>query len=252
MNIINLKDIIGSGADKNAVGNKAYNLAILNNIGVPVAEGFVITVDTFIQIVIANNAIDELNNINNINYRNNVAKFRERIKTFHIPTDIFSEIKTKISDFGYPVIVRSSSHNEDSKESSMAGLYLSVGNVREEQELEQAILEVWASAYYNKFTHHEPIAVVIQKYYEAEAGGVIFSQNPIEGENYYGEYSLKGAEQVVDGMDNGEFELTADGDLLCNESILKNQSIKLANYIKIIKEEFKCEVDVEWLITGGN
>ncbi|SHJ54214.1 Pyruvate phosphate dikinase, PEP/pyruvate binding domain [Hathewaya proteolytica DSM 3090] len=245
MRIYNIRDIISEKVEPQIIGNKAYGLGILSNKNIKIADGFVIPVDFFYECVKYNNAEKYLKNIKD---KNNVSQFREIIKTFIIPKKIWSIIEENTTQIGYPVIARSSSTNEDCANSTMAGMYLSIGEINTLEHLKNSILDVWASAYYNYFSINTPIAIIIQRYFKSELGGVIFSKHPIGKDCYYGEYSMKGAEDVVDGKCNYSFEITEGNNLVNSDSYLKNYSNELGNIVKKIKEYFQCEVDIEWLI----
>lgn len=79
------------------------------------------------------------------------------------------------------LIVRSSAQNEDTAQSSNAGKFLSIGNVRGEQELLAAVKEVAAA-----MGENEENQVFIQPYLEhVELCGVAFTADPNTGGNYY-------------------------------------------------------------------
>lgn len=79
------------------------------------------------------------------------------------------------------LIVRSSAQNEDTAQSSNAGKFLSIGNVRGEQELLAAVKEVAAA-----MGENEENQIFIQPYLEhVELCGVAFTADPNTGGNYY-------------------------------------------------------------------
>lgn len=165
LEIYNIKNIIKDKVDAKIIGNKAYNLGRLYSKNIEVADGFVIPVDFFYECVKYNGAERYMKNTKD---KNNISQFREMIKTFTIPDEIWSMVEENIMEIGYPVIVRSSSINEDCGNSSMAGMFMSVSDVNDAEDLKKSILDVWASAYYNYFSINEPIAIIIQKYFKAE------------------------------------------------------------------------------------
>lgn len=80
-----------------------------------------------------------------------------------------------------PLIVRSSAKNEDTAASSNAGKFLSIGNVRGEQELLSAVKQVAAA-----MGENEENQIFIQPYLEdVEMSGVAFTVDPNTGGNYY-------------------------------------------------------------------
>lgn|GEM_PF-2726021 len=245
MSIINLADSDRENFVVSEVGNKAFNMALIKKCGLRAADGFVIPISAFEETVRDNNAEAQYRDCNG---ENDFVKLRELIKTFHLPQKILDELRAGMAKTGYPVIVRSSSPLEDGSRTSMAGMYLSVGNVSDEQALLAAIREVWASAFYNKCKEHKPLAVLIQSYHRAEVGGVIFSQNPFGRDAYYGEFSYGGAEKTVNGEENTGFELSEEGIEGQAPRALAEQSKALYRAVAVLRDELGCEVDVEWLI----
>lgn len=245
MSIISLQDIQSKGCPIEEVGNKAFYMSVIKNAGLRTSDGFVIPVSTFCETLKYNHADEQYDNCT---VENDFVKLREMIKTFAIHEDIWQEILFCVGVIGFPVIVRSSSPLEDGYESSMAGMYLSIGNVCDEAALADAIREVWASAFYNKTTEHKPLAILIQHYYSADIGGVIFSQNPFGGNLYYGEYAENSTEKAVNGEENIAFELGEDGIIGNVTEKLRAESNVLYNAINRLKDKLGGEVDVEWLL----
>ena len=89
-----------------------------------------------------------------------------------------------------PLAVRSSAVDEDGADASFAGQHLTLLNVRSPDDLGAALREIWWSANsdsvitYRKrvglFTRPS-IAVVVQSLLDPEVAGVMFTQNPING-----------------------------------------------------------------------
>jgi len=89
-----------------------------------------------------------------------------------------------------PLAVRSSAVDEDGADASFAGQHLTLLNVRSPDDLSAALREIWWSANsdsvitYRKrvglFTRPS-IAVVVQSLLDPEVAGVMFTQNPING-----------------------------------------------------------------------
>lgn len=231
-----------SRVDCQEVGNKAYNLLRIKESGFQVAEGFILPIPCFYEVVSFNQAMEQLKSLKKTNDK---VRFRERIRTFSFPKELWLEVMHFVAQIGFPLIVRSSSTFEDGTKSSMAGMFLSVSNVENEEELKKAILDVWGSAFYNRDHEHQPLAILIQSYHEAIIGGVLFSKSPYGGNSFYGEYSEGGAEKTVDGKQNVSFELERDG---TTTVALAGYGEKLADTIVSLREEFQTEVDMEWLI----
>lgn len=96
------------------------------------------------------------------------------------PSLILSEISKKGWE-NQALIVRSSDENEDNSQNSNAGKFLSIGNIRGEQAVKEAINLVFKSMGMEK---HK--VVFIQQYLEnVDISGVIFTLDPNTGGNYF-------------------------------------------------------------------
>jgi rifampicin phosphotransferase len=126
-------------------GSKAAHLARAASAGLPVLPGFVITTDGAADTVALRRAWDEL------------------------------------SDAGArPLVVRSSSPQEDTEESSLAGQFASVLDVRGWRAFRTAVRTVLDSAHRPDGTT-APMAVLVQPMLGARVGGVMFGADPVEG-----------------------------------------------------------------------
>jgi phosphohistidine swiveling domain-containing protein len=134
------------GADlPQLAGSKAANLARAARAGLPVLPGFVIPPDGGTDTVALRRAWHEL------------------------------------SDGGArPLVVRSSSPQEDTEESSLAGRFASVLDVRGWQDFRTAVRTVLDSAH-RPDGSTAPMAVLVQPMLAARAGGVMFGADPVEG-----------------------------------------------------------------------
>nr|WP_225858951.1 PEP/pyruvate-binding domain-containing protein [Streptomyces albicerus] len=87
----------------------------------------------------------------------------------------------ELSDGGSrPLVVRSSSPQEDTQESSLAGQFASVLDVRGRHEFRAAVRTVLDSAHRPDGTV-APMAVLVQPMLAARVGGVMFGADPVEG-----------------------------------------------------------------------
>jgi pyruvate,water dikinase len=148
------------------VGRKAFNLGLMAEIGLPVPRGFVITTRVF------------------------KASIGSPCGEIEIPADLRERIIAayRARDF-QGVAVRSSATLEDLPQASFAGIYISHLNVSSEEELLQAVeacyCSLWApaSASYRTSLGLEAdgaaMAVIVQEMIEAQAGGVIYTFDPV-------------------------------------------------------------------------
>ena len=93
---------------------------------------------------------------------------------------------------GAPLAVRSSAVDEDGAEASFAGQHVTLLNVRSAQELHDALREVWWSANSDSaITYRQrvglftrpSVGVVVQALLDPDVAGVMFTRNPISGDD---------------------------------------------------------------------
>jgi len=203
---------LNSFAKKEEVGNKAFVLMQLSRSNYNVPKGFVISTQ-----------VKEVENI-----KNEIKKY-------------FNEI---ISEF--PVIVRSSSPHEDSKNFSYAGQFKSILNVNSFDEMIKAIIEVKNSAFGNFGNYgkkrDEKIAVIVQKQINPQYSGVFFTQNPVSP-GFIIEYVKGHLGEMVSGKENS-YKITSLNSL--DKSFLELYKIG-----KQIEDYYDSPQDIEFIISEG-
>lgn len=164
------------------------------------------------------------------------------------PSAIISEI-SKRGWHNNPLIVRSSDEKEDGYENSNAGKFLSIGNIRSEKSLKEAIKSVFKSMGMEK---HK--VVFIQPYLEkVDISGVIFTLDPNTGGNYfvinYDENSGR-TDTVTNGTGEKLNTLYVFKDK--NSSFEKKEFKRLIDLCFELEDYFKCNhLDVEFAIKDG-
>ncbi len=197
------------------VGGKGANMGEMIHIGMPVPPGFIVTTAAFeklIQIHGIRDKIKAMLDTINVEDTNMLMSTSQKIKELIISQDFPNEIKTEIIDFYKKlssigkdsasitgltesdaafVAVRSSATAEDLPGASFAGQQASFLNVKDEENLIEAVKKCWASLYEpraifyrKKHDFKNPsIAVIIQKMIDSDKSGVIFTVDPTSGEN---------------------------------------------------------------------
>jgi len=165
--------------DPSFTGAKAANLAIARHAGLPVLPGMVLTT-----------AWDHTG-------WSHPSRFGE-----HSPAR--TAWRSMSDDGARPVVVRSSSTNEDGGTSSMAGVFASVLDVADPGSFVGAVDEVLASARHALIAD-APMAVLVQPQLDAQWGGVLFGADPITGRTDRLLVSAVegGPDRLVSGLDDG-------------------------------------------------
>jgi len=284
------------------VGGKGASLARLSGAGFPVPGGFHISTEAYRAFVAANGLYDfVMETVQNTTGADPALleaasqSIRERFLQSEIPGEIVSAIRLayRALDGSKPVAVRSSATAEDLPEASFAGQQETFLNIRGEEALFNAVKKCWASlwtaravAYRNKNrVDHSAVAlaVVVQELVFADAAGILFTANPING--HRDEILINAAwglgEAVVSGAvtpdtivvkkdsgkvmqrkiaaklvmttrtDSGTLESPVPDELKLKPAIDTAQSLKLAQMGKKIEALYGMPMDVEWALAGG-
>lgn len=189
-----------------AFGGKSANLGEVLNArlpGIVVPNGFTIPFyyyDEFLKTSKLEDAIYALLNdkkfVHDPAYRREqLVKLRASIQTAKFPDALRAQVLRRVQrEFpGKGLFVRSSSNSEDLPNFSGAGLYTTVPNVKEDEQIIEAIKTVWASLW--NFEAYEAreravidhtkifMAVLIQEGINSESSGVMITTDPFDKDN---------------------------------------------------------------------
>ncbi len=231
--------------DLELVGGKGANLGEMLQIGLPVPPAFIVTAHAFRRFVddagvsgkiyptLATLDVDDNKALHEASDR-----IRKAVLATPMPDALALEIRDAYQSLARGekqpdpfVAVRSSATAEDLPEASFAGQQDTYLNVRGETGVVEHVQRCWASlftprAIFYRSKHHFPhdkvaIAVVVQRMVDAEKAGVMFTKNPMTGEDATIVEAAWGlGEGVVSGsVSPDHYVLGADG---------KPQSVRVA------------------------
>ena len=183
------------------VGGKGMSLATMIGAGFPVPDGFHITTNAYRAFVDANNLQTKILaalRMVDITLPATLETASNTIREFfdhsHILADLSDAIVDAYQALGEEqgvVAVRSSATAEDLPEASFAGQQETFLNIRGETDLLDAVKKCWASLWTARAIAYRiknnidqntvALAVVIQEMVDAEAAGILFTANPING-----------------------------------------------------------------------
>ncbi|AMK13561.1 phosphoenolpyruvate synthase PpsA [methanogenic archaeon mixed culture ISO4-G1] len=287
-----------SDLDISLVGGKGINIAKMISNGFSVPPALAVTVeayDMFLDITGLRDGISKV--LSETDFEDEDAlnassdRIREMFLTAEIPREEIEMLKANFFNLeGEYFAVRSSAVAEDLADASFAGQQDTYLNVRK-HDIIKMVLTCWAS-YWNaramKYRHDaskdhlsQGMAVVVQKMVKSDISGVMFTSDPVTGEDHVvieaswglGEsivsglvtpdrytvsydgkvldFSVKCKEQgffLIDG-ENRQVEIDADKkEVRCaDDKILKliaEQGLKL-------RDHFGCPQDIEWAVEAG-
>ncbi|MGD8405675.1 MAG: PEP/pyruvate-binding domain-containing protein [Anaerolineales bacterium] len=189
-------------ADLEIVGGKGMSLAKLANAGLPVPGGFHVTTEAYRQFVIANDLQSGINDALktvNTSQPSTLEIASETISRLfaqaEIPGDLANAIVNAYADLpgvNPAVAVRSSATAEDLPNASFAGQQETYLNISGAGQVLEATKKCWASLWTARAIGYRArqgigaegvaLAVVVQLLINAEAAGIMFTANPLNGE----------------------------------------------------------------------
>lgn len=182
-------------------GGKARSLAALARAGFPVPAAFAISSEIMEEALAATLSPDEMPERMLSAPARDLSDARleaiaARVRAAPIPRAALETIRrlhaTLRAEGARAVAVRSSALREDEDARSAAGLFESILGVETDEALEDAIRKVWSSLYAPRVmtylralgvTDRAALGVVVQALVPADAAGVLFTVNPLSGDD---------------------------------------------------------------------
>ncbi len=209
------------------VGGKAFTLMKLKRANYNVADGFVITTDSY----------------------------RYWLRNQNLPETFGKELKEKMDWFGlrYPFITRSSATVEDSKKASFAGIFTSYTDVGSVEELIERIETIYRDAgskrvlKYCELKGIDPkkieMAVLVQEQLKPQYSGIVFTRNPVNGKNEVVLNYVNGVPWgLVSGREQGNTVVLTEND---------EKFAKLYRTSKDLEDFLGAPQDIEWASKGN-
>ncbi len=178
-----------SSADLKRVGGKSANLGECTQAGLPVPPGFCVTTEAYLA---ATRELSQALVTNAAGGDANAA--RERVLALPIPAAVETAIRKAYAELGEPMVaVRSSATAEDLVDASFAGQQDTYLGIHGADELLNAVRRCWASLWTDRAVDYRrqqgvasegiALAVVVQKMIPAEVAGVLFTRDPVTGDD---------------------------------------------------------------------
>ncbi len=290
------------GSQGHLVGGKAVNLSRLTKAGHAVPRGLCITTEAYLEFTretgLANRIDLEYNRLNLDEMRweeiwDLALRIRNMFLTAPFPKSLYENIVQSIStlDCSGPVAVRSSSPQEDSSESSFAGLHESFLNIQGHDDILKHVKLVWASLWsdgavlYRNELEMSPrdsaMAVIVQELVEGEVSGVVFSRSPNSQSHIMIEAVYGLNEGLVDGTvmpdrwtidhasrsiishdsadrthcitkaESGTQSIPLTAKKIASSPLTDDEVLRVAELGACLEDEFGAPQDVEWTVCDG-
>lgn len=221
-------------------GGKGASLTRLIQAGLPVPGGFIITTGAYRRFVQENGLHEQIQNTLDQFDLENPSTLEEASKTIQqlflngqIPTEIVEEIESCYLSFptsNQAVAVRSSATAEDLPDASFAGQQDTYLNIRGIQSVLEAVKNCWTSLWTARAIGYRSrkkidqknvaLAVVLQTMLSADAAGILFTANPMNGN--------KG--QIVISASWGLGEAVVSGQVTPDTIIVQKNNCKILKY----------------------
>jgi rifampicin phosphotransferase len=283
------------------LGGKGMSLAKMINAGFPIPDGFHITTEAYRQFVAANDlqtkilaALKDVDIAIPATLETASATIGGFFAQSKIPNDIVTAITDAYNKLNRKsVAVRSSATAEDLPGASFAGQQETYLNIRGDEALLDAVKKCWASLWTARaisYRTHQNIsadsvslAVVVQELVFADAAGIMFTANPVNGNR--NELIINAAwglgEAIVSGAvtpdtltmdkqrgtmirreiaeksvmtvrtESGVSEKPVPDHLKKKRVLTNGQAVELTRYGAQIESFYKMPMDIEWTLAKG-
>ena len=257
--------------DPALTGGKGSRLAELTALGLPVPTGYVITTEAFKRTItsalITTKFITALDASSELERQTFIGtRLQQVLKTMNWPIGVTDRIMTSLAQMcgTKPVAVRSSAVGEDGEATSFAGQHSTSLNVT--SALLSAVQDCYASLYSPRAiyyrSHHNlsfldsEMAVVVQQMVNARYSGVLFTRNPVTGENHSVIEETTGlGEKLVSGeVTPSRFTVTKKSRKIVNlPSYFANTPFEMnlmtiAGIGEYLEQHYGEPQDIEWVV----
>jgi pyruvate,water dikinase len=260
------------------IGNKAFGLARMSQIGLKVPSGFCITATAFREHLETNkligfieSAAGKLNSASSEARKSILLEIRQAIINAPVAGKLRSEIENHYQAFAANrVAVRSSATAEDLPGHSFAGQYETYLGIADLAGCIDAVKKCWASLWTerayeyrqkNGFDHLAVnMAVIVQSLIEADASGVIFTADPVNG--YKSRMIIEAVPGLGDALVSGKatpqrFVVAKRKCRIVSKNLTSKSHIadsvvkRLAKLGKKVEKHFESPQDIEWAISNN-
>jgi pyruvate,water dikinase len=259
---------ISSGNISGGVGNKAKSLMVLKKQGFNVPGGFILDKHEFFNIIAFNGKEEAYRDILKSTQDTKALsrKLSQLVEGLIIPEGLLNQIENNLKP-GVKYAVRSSGIKEDLGNLSFAGQYSTTLNALGLNEISKAIINCYKSMYSENITSYFinnkisldsiEMAVIVQEMIDSEKSGIIFTVNPITGNDkeIIIEISEGLGENIVSGKvvpERHTYNWFKKTKLIGSNLLPKSELKSLISSALKIQGHFGFPCDIEFAFSGGN
>jgi rifampicin phosphotransferase len=300
MPAIYVRDLADEGLGLSEIGGKGQSLARLATAGIPVPNGFHITTAAYDEFVakhdLAGSVHEQLAILNESaagRADQAASAIAARFAAHDVPVEITAEVIQAYHRLGSPpVAVRSSATAEDLPDASFAGQQETFLNISGDDQLLEAVRRCWASLWTARAISYRAqhgiapekisLAVVVQELIDAAASGIVFTADPVTGDDSMIEINAAWGlgEAIVGGqltpdtitvervsgrimhavinkkmimtglVDGGVTSLPVPEDRQNAPALSNPQVQRLVDLALVVEDIFKGPMDIEWCRRG--
>lgn len=265
---------LSSARDVRGVGAKAFNLARMIALGVPVPPGMVVTRAAFRAFLDENHLVEpiekhcaDLDAGAPERIRSAARSIRRLVSRASLPACLGAELESMRRELmpPGPLIVRSSAVGEDSASASFAGQLDSFPGIVSREQLESALRACWASYWseralfyqLSRGTRLDGMGVVIQQQVHSRTSGVLFTEAPCDdGDVMLAEFCSGSGEALVSGRVTPSRLTISRRDLHWTQDPSAEGRLDHARILELARTGLRLErelggpQDIEWTIDG--
>jgi rifampicin phosphotransferase len=256
-----------AAASLERVGGKGASLARLARDGFNVPPGFHLTTAAYRAVVDANGLQSQILDVVSANSADVITRLFEHAE---IPRKLQQDLQSAYTHLGADttVAVRSSATSEDLPGLSFAGQQDTFLNVRGADALERAVRRCWASLWTARAIEYRQragidnalvsLAVVVQEMVDADAAGVLFTADPVNGSP--DTITINATPGLGESLVSGQVQPdvftvnrrtnTISSIVRSDKSLTESQVRDLARIGMQIEKDYGQPMDVEWAVRG--
>lgn len=264
-----------SAEQRQAVGAKAFGIAEAKRMGLQAPEGFVFDTTYFTSFAKSSGAYERIELLQSVlpsirleHIGKLSADIVECLRSVDLNSEFQAELQACFDDLAgenNTVVCRSSSSLEDGESSAFPGVFLSVLDIRDAEQLKRAVIDCYCSLMSSRaikylvnrrLTAATPaMSLIVQRQVHPEVSGVAFSCDPlipndktvhVETVIGLGDGLVSGREKPFKYRISTGGEISGENDAIASGPLRMDRVTALADAVVRLRTRFGFDVDVEF------